>query len=66
MKKLKILYEDKYLIVVFKPAKLLTIKDNKGSKNLYSEVYDYLHKKREKVFIVHRLDKDTSGIVLFA
>ena len=66
MKKLKILYEDKDLIIVSKPAKLLTIKDNKGSKNLYSEVYDYLHKKKEKVFIVHRLDKDTSGIVLFA
>ena len=66
MKKLKILYEDKELIVVSKPAKLLTIKDNKGSRNLYSEVYDYLHKKREKVFVVHRLDKDTSGIVLFA
>ena len=66
MKKLKILYEDKDLIVVSKPSKLLTIKDNKGSKNLYSEVYDYLHKKREKVFVVHRLDKDTSGIVLFA
>ena len=66
MKKLKILYEDKDLIAVSKPSKLLTIKDNKGSKNLYSEVYDYLHKKKEKVFIVHRLDKDTSGIVLFA
>ena len=66
MKKLKILYEDKDLIVVSKPSKLLTIKDNKGSKNLYSEAYNYLHKKREKVFVVHRLDKDTSGIVLFA
>lgn len=66
MKKLKILYEDKDLIIVSKPHNYLTISDNKGSKNLYSEVYAYLHKKREKVFIVHRLDKDTSGIVLFA
>lgn len=67
MKKLDIVYEDKYLIVVNKPAKLLTIKTNKGNEpNLYSEVYDYLHKKNQKVFIVNRLDKDTSGLVVFA
>ena len=34
--------------------------------NLYSFVYDYLHKKNQKVFVVHRLDADTSGIVIFA
>jgi len=67
MKKLNILYEDKHLLVVNKPAKVLTIgtikdKDN----NLYREVYDYLHKKNQKVFIVNRLDKDTSGLVVFA
>ena len=66
MKKLKIIYEDKYLIIVSKPAKLLTINDNKDTPNLYSEVYAYLHKKHEKVFIIHRLDKDTSGLVMFA
>ena len=67
MKKLDILYEDKYLLVVNKPAKLLTISNNKDKyNNLYSEVYDYLHKKNQKVFIVNRLDKDTSGLVVFA
>ena len=66
MKKLKILYEDKYLIAVFKKSHLPTIKDKNHVNNLYSEVYDYLHKKNQKVFIVHRLDADTSGIVLFA
>ena len=67
MKKLDIIYEDKELLVVNKPSKLLTIADNKERiKTLYHEVREYLHKKNQKVFIVHRLDKDTSGIVLFA
>ncbi len=67
--KLKILYEDKYLIVVSKPAGLLTISTNKEhNKTLYRQVSDYVKKqhKSNKIFIVHRLDKDTSGIVLFA
>ncbi len=67
MKKLNIVYEDKFLLIVNKPAKMLTISTNKGNEpNLYSEVYDYLHKKNQKVFIVNRLDKDTSGLVVFA
>lgn len=67
-KKLDILYEDKYLIAVNKKENLLTISDGKNSNNLYSEVSDYLKKqnKNNKVFIIHRLDRDTSGIVIFA
>ena len=64
--KLKILFEDKNLIIVYKKSGLPTIKSEKYHSNLYSEVYDYLHKKNQKVFIVHRLDADTSGIVVFA
>jgi 23S rRNA pseudouridine1911/1915/1917 synthase len=66
MKKLKILFEDKYLLIVYKEANLPTVKSEKYSNSLYSEVYDYLHKKNQRVFIVHRLDKDTSGLVIFA
>ena len=66
MKKLKILYEDKDLLVVRKDDKVLTVSDGKSYITLYSEVYDYLHKKNQKVFVVHRLDKNTSGLVLFA
>ena len=68
-KKLEILFEDKFLIIVNKPANLLTISTEKEKdRTLYSYVYDYLKKKNKnnKVFIVHRLDKDTSGIVIFA
>ena len=67
MKKLNIIYEDKEIIVVNKPAKLLTVATDKGEiRTLYHEVREYLHKKNQKVFVVHRLDKDTSGLVLFA
>ena len=65
-KKLDILYEDKHLIAVYKKSGLPTIKSDNYKYNLYSEVFDYLHKKNQRIFVVHRLDKDTSGIVIFA
>ena len=68
-KKLKILYEDKYIIIVYKPSGLLTMStDKEKERTLYHYVYEYLKQKNKsnKVFIVHRLDKDTSGIVVFA
>ena len=67
--KLKIVYEDKYLIVVSKPAKLLTIANDKERENtLFHKVLVYLKQKNKnnKVFIVHRLDFDTSGLIVFA
>ena len=67
--KLKILYEDKTLIVISKPSGLLTIGTNKENNNtLYRKVSEYVKKqhKSNKIFIVHRLDKDTSGIIVFA
>ncbi len=69
MKKLKIIYEDKYLIIVNKSAGEFTIsRDNHYDNNLYDEVNTYVKKQnpKNKIFIVHRLDKDTSGLVLFA
>ena len=67
--KLDIIYEDKFLIVVNKKSGLLTIaNDNEKEYTLYHQVYTYLKQKHKnnKVFIVHRLDKDTSGLVVFA
>ena len=67
--RLDIIYEDKDLIVVNKPAHLLTIAtEDEKINTLYHKVYVYLKKKNKnnKVFIVHRLDRDTSGVVLFA
>lgn len=68
-KKLDILYEDKFIIVINKPSGLLTISTNKEKeRTLFHYVYEYLKQKNKnnKIFIVHRLDKDTSGIVVFA
>lgn len=68
-KKLDIIYEDKYLIIINKPSGILTIsRDNRNDKNLYHEVKEYVKKQnpKNKIFIVHRLDKDTSGLIIFA
>ena len=64
--KLKILFEDKHLLIVYKKSGIPTIRSDNFKYNLYSEVRDYLNKKNQRVFIVHRLDVDTSGLVIFA
>ena len=62
-----ILYEDDDLIIVNKPYNLLTIATAKEKeKTLYHMVLEYLKKKKQKVFVIHRLDKDTSGAIMFA
>ena len=64
-----IIFEDDHLLVVNKPSGLLTIATEKErERTLYHIVRDYVLSKnpRGRIFIVHRLDKDTSGIVLFA
>lgn len=64
---LKILYEDNDIIVIDKPTKLLTISNkNEKKETLYRKVSDYLKKQNKKVFVIHRLDYDTSGIIMFA
>lgn len=63
----EIIYEDNDIIVVNKNAGLLTIatKDEREI-TLYHQVREYAHKNKFKIFIVHRLDRDTSGLVLFS
>lgn len=64
---LKIIYEDNNIIVVDKPTKILTISNKKEKENtLYRKVSDYLKKEKQKVFVIHRLDFDTSGVIMFA
>lgn len=67
--RLDIIYEDKEIIVINKPAHLLTVgTEDEKYNTLYYKVSEYVKKKHKsnKIFIVHRLDKDTSGVVLFA
>ena len=61
--KMKILYEDKYIIAVNKPAGLLSIATDKEKiKTAYHEIREYAG----RIFVVHRLDRDTSGVFLVA
>ena len=66
---IKIVYEDDNYLVVDKECGLLTISTSSKNKayedTLYRRVREYLNKKYEKVFIVNRIDKETSGLVIF-
>lgn len=64
-----VIYEDDDLIVVYKERNVFSIRTNDKhtySHNLYHYIHEYLSKKGERPFIVHRLDYETSGIMLFA
>lgn len=70
-KGLPILHEGKDIIVVVKPAGLLTIgTDQEKSRTAHYLLNDYVRKgnpkSRNRVYVVHRLDKDTSGVLVFA
>ncbi len=68
-RRLKIVYEDDDIIVVNKGYGLLSMgNDAVREGTAYSILKDYLKKKdpRNKIFIVHRLDQQTSGLMLFA
>lgn len=65
---LNILYEDEYLIAINKPCGLLSIGNDKEKViTAYRMVSDYVkHSSNNKyIFVVHRLDQDTSGILMF-
>ena len=66
---LKIVFEDDYLIVIDKEAGVLSIATEKQKENTaYSVLSDYVKKQdpANRIFVVHRLDKDTSGIMMYA
>lgn len=70
-KGLLILHEDEDMLVVEKPAGMLTMDTEKGtSRTVYFYLTDYVRKgnsrSRKRIFIVHRLDRDASGILVFA
>ena len=68
---IRVVYEDDALIVTEKPAGVLTIAtEAEKTKTVYFQLNEYLkqpaHRTGERVFIVHRLDRDTSGLLVFA
>lgn len=67
--RIRIVHEDESVIVIDKPAGLLTMAtDTERTKTAYAAVRAYLNnrKRPEKVFIVHRLDREASGLLVFA
>jgi 23S rRNA pseudouridine1911/1915/1917 synthase len=64
VKGLNIIYENDDFVAVNKEAGMLTIPDRHDDTQL--SLYKLLTQKYGKVFIVHRLDRDTSGLILFA
>ncbi|MGN0188600.1 MAG: RluA family pseudouridine synthase [Candidatus Cryptobacteroides sp.] len=75
-RELELVYEDDFILVVCKPSGMLTMSTGrKDEQTAYNILTDYvrsrsLHRGRtgrnDRVFIVHRLDRDTSGLLVFA
>jgi 23S rRNA pseudouridine1911/1915/1917 synthase len=65
-----IIFEDDYLLVVEKPPGLLTYgQKGTGGTSLYRILKDFIKQRssgRQRVYVVHRLDREVSGLVLFA
>lgn len=63
--KVEILYEDGDFVVIDKPNGLLSVAtDTQLERTAHAVLKEYYHPKR--VYVVHRLDQDTSGVMLFA
>ncbi len=66
---ISIIYEDNDIIVIDKHAGVLSVAtENKEKYTAYTILYDHVKRKNTdgKIFIVHRLDRETSGLMMFA
>jgi 23S rRNA pseudouridine1911/1915/1917 synthase len=65
---LPIVYEDEALLVINKAAGVLAVPLPRGddSRSVFADVKRYLKTRRAGAFVVHRIDRDTSGLVVFA
>jgi RluA family pseudouridine synthase len=67
--RIQVVFEDESLVVVDKPAGLLTMgTETERSRTVYAALREAANRKRppEKIFIVHRLDREASGLLVFA
>ena len=64
----KIVYEDRWLIVIEKQPGILSMAGGHSSLNVKTVLDDYFKKSRQKctAHVVHRLDRDTSGLMVYA
>jgi 23S rRNA pseudouridine1911/1915/1917 synthase len=67
-RKLHIVFEDDHIIVIEKSAGLLSVSTGVEGETAISILSDYVKKEnpQNKIFVVHRLDRDTSGLLLFS
>src|SRR5260221_13310492 len=66
-RKLSVLYEDDAIVALNKPAKLLAVPaENSGAPSALSLLSEDLKERRQRALVVHRIDRYTSGILLFA
>ncbi len=67
-KTIGIIYEDDDLLAVNKPEGLLSVESDKETECAYGYALEYLQKEGKNVrpFILHRIDKETSGVLVFA
>lgn len=65
---LKIVYEDRYLVVVEKAVGILSMAAGHSSLNVKTVLDEYFSKTRQhcQAHVVHRLDRDTSGLMIYA
>lgn len=66
---LPIIYEDNEIVVINKPSGVLSIaSDREKGRTAYRMVNDYVQQKdkHNRIYVVHRLDEDTSGVLIFA
>ncbi|MCH4148237.1 MAG: RluA family pseudouridine synthase [Prevotella sp.] len=65
---LKLIYEDQYLVVIEKNIGVLSMAAGHSSLNVKTILDDYFRKTRQKctAHVVHRLDRDTSGLMIYA
>lgn len=65
---LKLVYEDRYIVVVEKNPGILSMAAGHSSLNVKTILDDYFKKTRQKcnAHVVHRLDRDTSGLMIYA
>lgn len=65
---MEVIYIDKDIIVVKKEVGVLSQSDKNGNRSMIEEIKDYLKSINEKdeIFLIHRLDRNVSGVMVFA
>lgn len=66
--KIRILYEDDDFIAIDKPTGLLSVESDKSTESAFAYVFDLLQRRDKNLrpYVLHRIDKETSGVLVFA